>query len=87
MSEHAHTGAGEDRRSHPRTGSELTLRHMVERGIQAMAEEGRTTARWLAEIDHLRAQGLLPSLTAEQRARAIEESRVEREARYDEWLH
>ena len=83
MSEHTHASA--ERGSHPGAGGDLTLRHMVERGLQAMAEEGRTMARWLDEIDQLRAQGLLPDLTAEQRTNAIEEARAEREARYDEW--
>jgi hypothetical protein len=42
-------------------------------------------AEWLAENDRLRAQGQLPTLTAEQRAGAIDEARTERAARYDDW--
>jgi hypothetical protein len=65
---------------------DLTLRQMVEREIQSMTDEGRTTARWFAELDQqLRDQGLLSNATAEERAMALDESRAERDARYDEW--
>jgi hypothetical protein len=80
MSEQAHEGAEEHLGRFP-SDREFSLRRMVERGIQAMAEEGRTMERWLAENEKLREQGLLPSLTREQRTRAYEEARAEREAR------
>ena len=36
-----------------------SLKAIVERGLRELAEEGRTTAAWLARIERLRAQGCL----------------------------